>query len=1066
MPKPPIIAEIEAHYGLTLRPAEDATLESLMRYGRQESGKNRYLLEGERLIGLNLRSNGLAEFPFLERPELHGLQALQLSENALKALTIPAAMRELQYLDVSDNKDLRELACGGPLPRLRILDASDSGLAALHLLACPALEKLDASRNQLAAFAFAAASPALTWLDLSGNEGLRELALPGGFSWLAHLHLRGCGMERLDIGGRLPRLRVLDLEKNRLKQLPSGFKLPKSLETLYLDGNRLADIPESVRGSGERHNSCEDVRNYLRSIAKAEEVEYLHQAKLILVGNGEVGKSSIRIKLLDETAPLPKKSERTPGLDISVTPYTLEALPPELTKLEEPIDFQLNIWDFGGQSRYREVQQLFCSPKSLYLFVTACDDRPEQKEDYVTFEYWMDMVHALSYEPEKQRSSPVIHVVNKIDLARVDIDQPRHNQLGNVARFLEISCETLANFPLLRQAIREVLPQVGENVFRDKFNQAWLNVKEALEERRGENHLSYREYVEEICAPALTASDADTWLRSLHNIGAVIHFGQNEKLKDWIILNPNWVKDAIFKVLDCGLNSPLPRASFDHFIWKEYTPEERDKLLALMAAYGLCYEQQDDFGKAEYVVPGLLEEDAPAFADKIPPDLPSVLLRFQYAPFLPAGSVNKLMVRQKDYIFRKLMWKNHAILHDPPTATYAHVWEEWREHCVYLQLYGNNPGTFFHQLSAALEDINTDFKDTHFLKQLELKAEGEHKGQWLGKGLLKDLGREDLAFLWEEPVHRYGMGVKPSLFLPDMKTIQQLIANGDIAGALQALEAQVPPRLANEVTQLWARFNSLERNNRLGVVSTSEANLERNRIVSAILDLAKEAGPGGGSPVPPGTQPPQEPQETTPKPGKKKVLFICSSPDGKNPLDFGKAFREIEKARQSAGGRDNFDEVKIQTSVQRRELVRTLTRFEPDVLHISLHSSKAQGLYFEDRAGAVAPIDAENFAETIRTYCQRPNGKGKIELIILDACNSQEHGQAVLPFADYVICTRDFYPDQASIIYAEEFYNLFFEGESIVYCHEAAKTAIRQENYPQPAGNEHPIHEIPILIQK
>jgi hypothetical protein len=338
-------------------------------------------------------------------------------------------------------------------------------------------------------------------------------------------------------------------------------------------------------------------------------------------------------------------------------------------------------------------------------------------------------------------------------------------------------------------------------------------------------------------------------------------------------------------------------------------------------------------------------------------------------------------------------------------------------------------------------------------------VEGEYAGEWLKKDVVLKL-RKDLLFLQEEPILRPDF-LKEKLIRPDMATIQQLIAKGDIAGALQALEAQVPPRLANEVTQLWARYNSLERDNRLGVLSRSEADLERNRIVSAILDLANQAG---SAPVAPIHRPPQE--STAAQPGKKKVLFICSSPDGKNPLDFGKAFREIETARQRAQRRDNFEEIEIQTGVVRRELLRILTRFEPDVLHISLHSSKSQGLYFEDRAGNVAPINVENFAKTISTYCQRPNGKGKIELIILDACNSQEHGQAVLPYADYVICTRDFYPDKASIIYAEEFYSLFFDGEPVAYCHEAAKTAIRHENFPKPDGNEHPVHEIPILIQK
>jgi Leucine-rich repeat (LRR) protein len=286
------------------------------------------------------------------------------------------------------------------MPFLQELDLSDSGLQSLHLPECPALKKLDVSRNQLTAFSFSFACPELWWLDLSGNEGLKKIALDDGFGQLQYFYLYKSGLEELKIEGSLPRLKVLDLEGNQLKQWPAGFLLPDSLETLYLEGNPIEKIPETTRGSGERHNSAEDVRQYLLSIRDEEKVEYLHQAKMILVGNGEVGKTSIRIKLLDPKAPLPKEEERTPGLDI--VPYTLEQLPAELTGLDKPIDFQLNIWDFGGQSRYREVQQLFCSPKSLYLFVTSCDDQPNLKEDYVNFDYWMSMVHALSFDKEAE----------------------------------------------------------------------------------------------------------------------------------------------------------------------------------------------------------------------------------------------------------------------------------------------------------------------------------------------------------------------------------------------------------------------------------------------------------------------------------------------------------------------------------------------------------------------------------------------------------------------------------------------------------------------------------------
>ena len=207
----------------------------------------------------------------------------------------------------------------------------------------------------------------------------------------------------------LPSLQILDLEKNKLETLFFDLVYASELSTLYLSGNPIKNIPDTVLGTGDRHNSAEEVMAYLNSMEESDNkkgieslekgVEIrknmipLRQAKMVLIGNGEVGKSSIRVKLLDKKAPLPKETDRTPGLDISS--YLIKHLSPEITQLKNAINFNLNIWDFGGQGKYREIQQLFCNPKTLYLFVTAVDDVPT-KEDYIGFEYWLSMVNGYS----------------------------------------------------------------------------------------------------------------------------------------------------------------------------------------------------------------------------------------------------------------------------------------------------------------------------------------------------------------------------------------------------------------------------------------------------------------------------------------------------------------------------------------------------------------------------------------------------------------------------------------------------------------------------------------------
>ena len=467
-------------------------------------------------------------------------------ENKVKALEFPGDLRalsKLQYLNLSDNRSLKRLQIDTVLSELKHLDISDSGLEELKLPAgFKNLQWLDASRNQLRTVEFTGGLPALSYLDLTGNQ-LDFLSLHA--RKLEYLYLNNNKLRELEFATIPIELRVLQIKNNQLNQLPNHFLSLTSLQLLYLHENPLASIPEEVIGKGESHNAVEDVRAYLEAKERGGgEVAFLHQAKMVLVGNGEVGKTSIRLKLQDEAAPLPSDKERTPGLDLGI--YEIPDLEPEITGLEDPIEFSLYIWDFGGQGKYREIQQLFCSRKTLYVFVTAHDD-DLTKEDYYGFEYWLSMVHAYSFDENDMRPSPVIHVVNKIDEKVKPVNQGiLLEQFGNVEEFIQISCKELTNFKELKRVIRQILPKVNKDMFSDAYPAAWIAVKEQLLQLQDNNHITYETF-RKICRENdMEDQEAESWLRILHRIGSVIYFGNNTALKDWIILNPQWVKGALF----------------------------------------------------------------------------------------------------------------------------------------------------------------------------------------------------------------------------------------------------------------------------------------------------------------------------------------------------------------------------------------------------------------------------------------------------------------------------------------------------------------------------------------
>ena len=66
--------------------------------------------------------------------------------------------------------------------------------------------------------------------------------------------------------------------------------------------------------------------------------------------------------------------------------------------------------------------------------------------------------------------------------------------------------------------------------------------------------------------------------------------------------------------------------------------------------------------------------------------------------------------------------------------------------------------------------------------------------------------------------------------------IQNLVANGQLEKALDALSDTFPDQ-QSDIILLKSRLNSLNRNVRLGIIAPNQANIERNRITAAILDL-------------------------------------------------------------------------------------------------------------------------------------------------------------------------------------------------------------------------------------
>jgi len=122
--------------------------------------------------------------------------------------------------------------------------------------------------------------------------------------------------------GQLSQLQILRLDGNRLTTLPEALRKLTRLEQLYLHDNEALGLPAEVLGpswEGTPFNSAKPAAILDYYFRMRSDGEYpLNETKLILVGRGAVGKTSIVNRLIHGTFEDVKKTE-----GIKITEWTL-----------------------------------------------------------------------------------------------------------------------------------------------------------------------------------------------------------------------------------------------------------------------------------------------------------------------------------------------------------------------------------------------------------------------------------------------------------------------------------------------------------------------------------------------------------------------------------------------------------------------------------------------------------------------------------------------------------------------------------------------------------------------
>ena len=445
--------------------------------------------------------------------------------------------------------------------------------------------------------------------------------------------------------GNLSFLKKLVISRSRITSIPDTMMNLKRIELFIFAKTPLEkSIPSEIR-----EQTAIEIINYICKQQKEKNDYFFNESKMIVVGQGNVGKSCLVERITENKY---EDKESTEGIDIKKWEYIIKKK-----------RYNLNIWDFGGQEIYHSTHQFFLTKRSLYILVW--DARAE--EEYGRIDYWLRTIQSFADD------SPIIIAINKCDenvtrINRIDLKEYRE-RYPQIRCVLDISCKDNINIQRLRDLIKKEASNLP--ITKERWLKSWYDIRQTLLQKSKEKkYISLEQYLD-ICAQNnVSRNEALSLSKYLHDLGIILHYQSDKFLKNVVILYPEWSTNALYKILDSqetilrGRNGILYLSDLPK-IWSDSEIYPEDKyvfLLRIMEKFDLCYEINDE----TFLVAELLENttiDCPkewTFEDE-----ECICVNYKY-DFMPAGLMTRFIVKIHNYIAREkgknLCWKKGVYL--------------------------------------------------------------------------------------------------------------------------------------------------------------------------------------------------------------------------------------------------------------------------------------------------------------------------------------------------------------------------------------------------------------------
>lgn len=530
----------------------------------------------------------------------------------------------------------------------------------------------------------------LNWLYLDHNA-LTDISFLKGLKGLTSIYLR----------------------HNKISDI-SPLKDLTNLDDLHLFGNHL--LKDKIRFSIDNPNNPKAIiREYLDwdEAKKNNTLTLLNEAKIVLVGQGNVGKSSLRISLKEGKCI--ERQKKTEGLEVVEWDLAIDA--------NRTIKF--NIWDFGGQEIYHTTHQYFFTSECLYILVTDYSGRVEWRTNRVS--YWLSTIQMIAKE-ENNNSKPVVIIVgNKSDEKgnykssqetienEIEKLKEKFNEL-DIIGFFPVSCYEGDNIhhPIEpnNECLVDVIKDQHSKIGADRqISQKYVDYKEEII-KSGKDFIKVNEF-SDFC-PLHTES-----MRIIFNsIGIITSFCDNhkiksEKLRNLIVINSEWITNGIYKILSANhileTNNGIATRDELRGLLDENKYPFLDDIIEMMREYYICrVKLMDDFEGNQvekFFFPKFYSNKTPAFVHSYKINNLETQLIYRYDYSFISDNIIAFFIIKADIKFEITnFWKDGAYIAEDEAQAIIEADNE--ENSITVIAKGGNAESLLTQIKNIFNDIH------------------------------------------------------------------------------------------------------------------------------------------------------------------------------------------------------------------------------------------------------------------------------------------------------------------------------------------------------------------------